>query len=214
MALSDHSPAAPRDVLARLRELEVIAVVRSPTRDHAIRVSRLLVASGVRALEITYTTPDASDVIAVLRAEGFVDVLLGAGTIRTAEEALSAAEAGADFLVSPGGSSALIESMLATERLAVPGVFTPTEIAAAESMGVDAVKLFPAHLLGPAGLRTLRGPFPDIAFIPTGGIAVQDVGGWLEAGAAAVGLGDLARSLLASQPDSSGISTGPGWQLD
>lgn len=156
-------------------------------------------------MEITYTTPHASDVLAVLRAEGFIDVLLGAGTIRTAEQASSAAEAGADFLVSPGGSAALIESMLATERLAVPGVFTPTEIAAAETLGVDAVKIFPAHLLGPVGLRTLRAPFPDTAFIPTGGIAVEEVRSWLDAGAAAVGLGGLARSLLASKADRCGL---------
>lgn len=198
MTPSRHRPARPPEVLARLREVHVIAVIRSSTRDEAIRVSSLLVESGIKALEITYTTPDASDVIGALRALAFDDVLLGAGTIRTGAEALAAAEAGADFLVSPGGPAALIESMLSTGRLAIPGAFTPTEIVSALGVGVDAVKLFPANLLGPEGLRTLRGPFPDTAFIPTGGIDAPDVGSWLQAGAAAVGVGSLARAALAT----------------
>lgn len=180
---------APHEVLDQLGRRRVIVVIRSESKDDALEVSRVLLEAGVTVLEITYTTPDASDVIAALRSEAGGDVLLGAGSISSADDSHRAAGAGADFLVSPGSPAPLVEAMLETGLLALPGVLTPTEVMHARSLGACAVKLFPARLVGPAGLRALLGPFPDTAFVPTGGVAPEEVSMWLDAGAHAVGLG-------------------------
>ncbi|MBA2456465.1 MAG: bifunctional 4-hydroxy-2-oxoglutarate aldolase/2-dehydro-3-deoxy-phosphogluconate aldolase [Nocardioidaceae bacterium] len=183
-------PACPPEkMLDRIAQIGVIVVIRSATKADALRVSRVLLGAGVKALEVTYTTPDASKVITTLRRETSGEVLVGAGTIRSVDDSLRAAESGADFLVSPGSPPRLIEAMLATGRLVLPGVLTPTEVMHARSLGVSAVKLFPAALVGPNGLRALLGPFPDVAFVPTGGITMDEVVTWLDAGAHAVGLG-------------------------
>ncbi len=185
----DEPARATREVLDQIGRLRVILVIRSASKEDALNVSRVLLEAGVKVLEITYTTPDASDVIAALRNEVGGDVLLGAGSIRSADDSSRAAGAGADFLVSPGSPSPLVTAMLETGLLALPGVLTPTEVMHARSLGVCAVKLFPARLVGPAGLRTLLGPFPDTAFVPTGGIAPEEVSTWFDSGAHAVGLG-------------------------
>jgi 2-dehydro-3-deoxyphosphogluconate aldolase/(4S)-4-hydroxy-2-oxoglutarate aldolase len=182
---------APRnagDSLDRLGEVGVVAVVRSPSSHDALTVARVLVAAGIGAVEITWTTPSAATAVRALRDE-FPAVLLGAGSLRTPAHAAEAAAAGADFLVSAGSPPTLVSGMLDTGRLVLPGVFTPTEIMAAADRGVAAAKLFPALAHGPSGLAALRGPFPDVAFVPTGGVGIEDVGAWLAAGAHAVGLG-------------------------
>lgn len=187
--MSSYDDRSPERVLERLAEHRCIAVVRSGTAEDALAVSRQLVAAGFDTLEITYTTPDATEVLRTLRADCGDEILLGGGTISGSEEAHHAAEAGADFLVSPGSPPGLVEEMLASGILVVPGVLTPTEIATARCAGVLAVKLFPAIAIGTAGMAALRGPFPDLAIIPTGGITIDEVSGWLDAGAHAVGVG-------------------------
>ncbi len=177
------------DVLARIGEHKVVVVIRSSSRGAALEAARALIESGAGVIEVTYTTPGAAGVISTLRAEAPSDVQVGAGTIGTADEARSAADSGAEFLVSPGSPPALIEAMLSTGCLVIPGVLTPTEIMTTRALGIGVVKLFPASLIGPRGLTTLRGPFPDMAFIPTGGLAIDDIDTWLDAGALAVGLG-------------------------
>ncbi|MGI8994443.1 MAG: bifunctional 4-hydroxy-2-oxoglutarate aldolase/2-dehydro-3-deoxy-phosphogluconate aldolase [Nocardioidaceae bacterium] len=194
MTRRQASPASIDDVLARIGEQKLVAVVRSQGWAQALQTSRALLESGQNILEVTYTTPEASRVISTLKAEVSSDVLIGAGTICSAHEARAAADSGADFLVSPGSPPPLLEAMLATELLVLPGVMTPTEIIDARAQGVAAVKLFPASLIGPSGLAILRGPFPDLAFIPTGGITMDDVDAWLDAGAHAVGLGNSLRA--------------------
>ncbi len=185
-------------VLELIGEQRCIAVIRSPTTEAALRVSRELVSGGFGALEITYTTPHATELLRELRAEFGQRLLLGAGTVTSAERADAAARSGADFLVSPGSPPELVKAMLATGRLVIPGVLTPTEIMAARAQGVLAVKLFPASIIGPTGLATLRGPFADVAIIPTGGIKIEEIDTWLDAGAHAVGIGGA----LASGRDS------------
>jgi 2-dehydro-3-deoxyphosphogluconate aldolase/(4S)-4-hydroxy-2-oxoglutarate aldolase len=179
----------PARVLSKLREHRLIAVIRSSSAAEALGMSRALAEAGVRAIEVTYTTPDASDVIGSLKAELEGTVLVGAGTVHTPEKVRMAAGSGADFLVSAGAPPALIEVMLSTDLLVVPGVFTATEIITAHSLGVLAVKLFPASVVGPAGLKSLRGPFPDLPVIATGGITLDQIDDWLDAGAHAVGVG-------------------------
>ncbi len=187
----------PARVLSELRKYRLIAVVRLPSGAEALAMGRALAEAGVRAIEVTYTTPDASDVIGSLKAELEGTVLVGAGTVHTPERVRMAADSGADFLVSAGAPPALIEVMLSTDLLVVPGVFTATEIITAQSLGVLAVKLFPASVIGPPGLKSLRGPFPDLPIIATGGITVEQIDDWLDAGAHAVGVGgDLMSKLV------------------
>jgi 2-dehydro-3-deoxyphosphogluconate aldolase/(4S)-4-hydroxy-2-oxoglutarate aldolase len=114
---------------------------------------------------------------------------VGAGTIRSTTEARAFGEAGASFLVSPGVMPEVVRVAVELGIPAVPGALSPTEIATALGAGATAVKLFPASLGGPGYLRALRGPFPDVRFVPTGGIEPTDVRSWLDAGATCIGLG-------------------------
>jgi len=187
--MTHGAPLTASDTLDRLGAVGVVAVIRSPSYDDALDVSRILVTAGIRAVEITWTTPAAAAVVTALRDELPPDVLLGAGSLRTPAHAAKAAAAGADFLVSAGSPPTLVSAMLETGRLVLPGVLTPTEILAVADLGVQAVKLFPALAYGPSGLAALRGPFPDLGCMPTGGVDLDDVESWFAAGALAVGLG-------------------------
>lgn len=175
--------------LSSLSAVGVIAVLRAPSADAAVHAVDALVAGGVTGIEITYSTPDAEQAIATVAARHGDAVLLGAGTVTTPEQAERAVAAGARFLVSPGTRPALAEAMLATGAAVMLGALTPTEVMAATALGADVVKVFPASLGGPAYLRSLRGPFPDVPLMPTGGVNAGNVGEWLAAGAVAVGAG-------------------------
>jgi 2-dehydro-3-deoxyphosphogluconate aldolase / (4S)-4-hydroxy-2-oxoglutarate aldolase len=177
------------DVLQRLREARVAAVIRADDAESAVAVAEALVEGGLTAVELTYTTPDAGDAIARARSRLGRDVLVGAGTLTTREQIAEATAAGADFLVTPHLDHGLLELMLASGVLALPGVLTPSEVASALAHGAAAVKLFPASSGGMPHLLALFGPFPGIKVVPTGGIDLTDVGAWLEAGAWAVGVG-------------------------
>jgi 2-dehydro-3-deoxyphosphogluconate aldolase/(4S)-4-hydroxy-2-oxoglutarate aldolase len=177
-------------VLAELREAALIAVLRSRTAGDAIDVAHTLVQAGVTALEITFTTPSADTVISRLIRELDGRVLVGAGTVLDERQADAALAAGAQFLVSPGMPAELGRLLEACGPVPlVPGVLTPTELMVALTHGVEAVKIFPAAILGPGYLSALLGPFPDAALIPTGGIDPVDVPSWIAAGALAVGVG-------------------------
>ncbi|MCU1635062.1 MAG: 2-dehydro-3-deoxyphosphogluconate aldolase [Cryobacterium sp.] len=192
------------DHLAILKSTRVLAVVRAPSAQSALLAADALVAGGVTGLEITYSTPDAPAVIRELNDRYGETIYLGAGTVTTEDEAARAAAAGAQFLVSPGTRRTLTEAMKATGLLVMTGALTPSEVMAAQEYGTDVVKIFPASLGGPAFLRSLRGPFPDVPLMPTGGVTPENMGEWFQAGAVAVGAGsDLvsAADLAASRYD-------------
>ena len=172
-----------------LESAALIAVIRAPDRESAVRGVEALVAGGVTGIEITYSTPDAPGVIAELDRRFGDGILLGAGTVRRPEEARRAADAGARFLVSPGTTTAVVAAMRETGRTVMAGALTPSEVMTAVDLGVDVVKVFPASLGGPGYLRSLRGPFPDVPFMPTGGVNADNLGEWFAAGAVAVGAG-------------------------
>lgn len=175
--------------LERLRAAQAVAVVRARDADEALHIVDALARGGLRAIELTFTTPGVAEAIAEARRRLDAEVLLGAGTITTEAQADAAAAAGADFLVSPHLDPALLDVMLASGLLCVPGVLTPSEIAGAVRRGAIVVKLFPASTVGVEHLRALFGPFPGLQVVPTGGITVATARAWLDAGAAAVGLG-------------------------
>lgn len=182
-------PAAAVATLARLEAARAVAVLRARDPAEAVSVAEALAEGGLQAIELTFTTPGAADALAEARRLLPPHVLLGAGTISTADELEAALDAGADFLATPHLDLALLGSMLASGRLTLPGVLTPTEVAAALRAGADAVKLFPAATAGVAYLRSLFGPFPGLRVVPTGGVSIAGALEWLDAGAAAVGLG-------------------------
>ena len=205
--MSTRALRSAADTLEALRVARAVAVVRARDGEEAVRIAEALHAGGLRAIELTFTTPGVARALAETRALLGDGLLLGAGTITTAGEAEAAAAAGADFLVSPHLDPPLLTAMLATGLLAVPGVFTPSEVAAAVRAGAAAVKLFPASTAGVGHLKALLGPFPGLLVMPTGGVTVENAPGWLAAGAVAVGLGgELLPKALREAGDWHGIA--------
>lgn len=173
-----------------LREARVVAILRRRDIDEVVEdLADQLFAAGVRAAEITLDQPGALQALERLLARAPDDAVIGAGTVMTVDQLDHAADLGVRFVVCPHLDVELITRALERGIDILPGVATPTELVTARRAGASAVKLFPAGPLTPAYLRVLRGPFPDAAVVPTGGIALQEVGDWLDAGAVAVGLG-------------------------
>ena len=195
-------------ILKRIGDLGLVAVVRGESREAAMEVVAALVEGGVLGIEVTFTTPETARVMRDLNEEYGDDILLGAGTVITREQAEESAEAGATFLVSPGSDPQLLPAMLETGLLVLPGALTPTEVMVARSLGAGALKLFPGSLGGPSHLKALRGPFPDVPFIPTGGVSPDNIADWFAAGAFAVGAGSaLAPSSLRGRDRSEVVET-------
>jgi 2-dehydro-3-deoxyphosphogluconate aldolase / (4S)-4-hydroxy-2-oxoglutarate aldolase len=175
-----------------IRKAVVVPVIRTSTTEEALAVAGWALEQGLPALELTATIPGWLDALRALAGSAVV----GVGTLRTAEDARAACDAGAGFLVSPVPAPEV--ARVAAERgvLMVGGGFTPAELLAAADGGL--AKLFPAHAVGPRYLRSVLAVAPGARVVPTGGIALADVPAWLEAGAYAVGIG----SELAPGPES------------
>jgi 2-dehydro-3-deoxyphosphogluconate aldolase/(4S)-4-hydroxy-2-oxoglutarate aldolase len=174
----------------RLLDVGLVPILRLKDPDVAVAAGEAMAQAGLRCVEVTAGVPRAAEVVAKLAAalEGS-PVLLGAGTVLSAEQADEFVAAGARFLVSPILAP---EVLVATRRLGVPYIpagFTPAEIYAAHREGVPLVKLFPSAQVGPAYLQALRGPFPDLRIIPTGGLDEEKALAFIRAGAVAVGVG-------------------------
>ncbi len=177
------------EIVERILSAGVIAVIRMRDAGRARNVVEALLRGGVTAVEITMTVPGAPALIADLRRQSDPRVLIGAGTVVGAESARAVIQSGAQFLVSPIFEREVLEAGHAAGLPVIPGCFTPAEIHAAWSAGADIVKVFPSAVLGPRFFRDLRGPFPDIRLMPTGGVTIDNVGEWVAAGACAVGIG-------------------------
>ncbi|HKE88852.1 MAG TPA: bifunctional 4-hydroxy-2-oxoglutarate aldolase/2-dehydro-3-deoxy-phosphogluconate aldolase [Gemmatimonadales bacterium] len=174
--------------LERLLASGVIAVLRGRNAKGLTEVARALGNGGVRALEITLTTPGAVDGIADLSRAGG-EVIIGAGTVLDAAAARSVVDAGARFVVSPTVEPEVIRVCRDRNVPCIPGAFTPTEILGAWRAGAALVKLFPATAVGPGFLQDLLGPLPQLRIVPSGGITLERVSEWIRAGAAAVSVG-------------------------
>jgi 2-dehydro-3-deoxyphosphogluconate aldolase/(4S)-4-hydroxy-2-oxoglutarate aldolase len=187
-----------------VRAGRLVAIIRVArlTPDDAVAMTEVLIDSGVRALEFTLTSGGALAAVAAAVATAGDRAGLGAGTVLTEDEVRAAADAGAQFVVSPDVSPAEIERAEGLGLLALPGAYTPTEIRTAVDSGARLVKLFPAQPAGVPYLRALLGPLPDVGFVPTGGVGLADVPRFLEAGAVAVALGS---SLVQSTDDLDGL---------
>lgn len=164
----------------------LLAIVRYRGGGDVDPAIEAVVGAGVPLVEITLDTPGALQAVTRWREAGRI---VGVGTVVSPEQVDAAVDAGASFVVSPGVLDPVIERALELGVDVVPGAFTPTEVLRARELGAVAVKLFPASTGGPGHVRALRGPLPDVPLVPTGGIGVEDVTSYLEAGASCVGLG-------------------------
>ena len=186
--------------LATIRALRIIPVIRADSSEAALAVVSAMAEAGVAIAEVTMTVPDAISVIAKIAREFGDRVLVGAGTVTHAETARRAADAGAQFIVTPCLVPEVIDEARRIGVAVLPGAMTPTEVFRAHSLGGDMVKVFPANNVGGASyVRALRGPFPGIPLVPTGGVTLDNIGEMFAAGAVAVGVGSelVSRDALA-----------------
>lgn len=175
--------------LARVLDCGIVAVVRAATPTNLVDVIAAIAEGGVNVAEVTFTVPNAVDVIRAAKERLGDRVLLGAGTVLDAETARAALLAGAEFVVSPTVSLDVIKLCRRYDKLVFPGAFTPTEILTAWEAGADVVKVFPADVVGPAFFKAMRGPLPHVRLMPTGGVDLNTASEYLRAGASCLGIG-------------------------
>jgi 2-dehydro-3-deoxyphosphogluconate aldolase / (4S)-4-hydroxy-2-oxoglutarate aldolase len=181
----------------------LIGIVRLDELDVAVAAATCAIDAGLTAVEVTFTLPSAAHAVERLRVAR-PKALIGAGTVRDADELRSAVVAGAQFLVAPGLNPDLVAAAARAGVPMLPGVFTASEVDLALRLGADALKLFPAEPSGPAYMAALLQPFPAARLVPTGGIGPGNAAGYLRAGAAAVAMGSSlfpARRISAEGPD-------------
>ena len=173
-----------------LRDIGIIPIIRASSADVAVPVAEALLEAGLPVVEITMTVPNALAAIGAVAKRFAGKLLLGAGTVTDAATCTRAVDAGAEFIVTPCVVPEVIEAALRANVAVLPGALTPTEVFEAHRLGGDMVKVFPVQSVGGAAyLRALRGPFPDIPLVPTGGVTLENVAEMFQAGAAAVGVG-------------------------
>jgi 2-dehydro-3-deoxyphosphogluconate aldolase / (4S)-4-hydroxy-2-oxoglutarate aldolase len=169
--------------------LSVIAVLRAPHADAYGDVVETLSDNGIGRIELTLSTPGTLEAIAAVRARSGQETEIGVGTITTVDQARRALAAGADFMVTPTSNLDIVSMAVESDVPVYPGGLTPTELWNGWNAGATAVKLFPASTVGPDYIAHLRGPFPDIAVVPSGGVGIDDAATWIAAGACAVSVG-------------------------
>lgn len=174
---------------ALLRAHPIIAVLRAPEAADYDRVIDVLAKAGIVSIELTLSTPGTFDRLPRLIERYGAEVEIGVGTILGTEDAQRALDSGATYLVTPVTNPAVITLAVDAGVAVFPGGLTPTELSSAWAAGATAVKIFPAETVGARYASHLRGPFPDLEFIPSGGVALEHIPEWLNAGALAVSLG-------------------------
>ncbi|MEM1165743.1 MAG: bifunctional 4-hydroxy-2-oxoglutarate aldolase/2-dehydro-3-deoxy-phosphogluconate aldolase [Planctomycetota bacterium] len=177
------------DIVREVIDAAVVAVVRLPEVSLLRPVAEALLAGGVRGIEVTMTVPNALEGIRELAADPPDGLLLGVGSVLDADTAARAVEAGARYVVSPIFKLEVVRAAHAGGAAAMPGCFTPTEVAAASDAGADICKVFPADVLGMPFFKGVLAPMPHLRLMPTGGVTLDNAGDWLRAGAVAVGAG-------------------------
>jgi 2-dehydro-3-deoxyphosphogluconate aldolase/(4S)-4-hydroxy-2-oxoglutarate aldolase len=176
--------------IERITDEGLIPVIRVPTAREALDVAEAIEKGGVGIIEITMSVPGAIKVLEELADRRGEEILVGAGTVLDTETGRIALLAGARFLVTPALSLKLIELAHRYGVVVIPGAATPTEILTAWEAGADMVKVFPAaHVGGPGFIKALKGPFPQIPLVPTGGVTLENAAAYINAGATAVAVG-------------------------
>ncbi len=181
-------PIVQNDVLDYLERVKVVAIIRGNFGSAWLDMGAALIEGGISAVEVTMNSEGALEAIQALRSRFGSQAAIGAGTVMTAEQVDQVVDAGAQYIVAPNTNPDVIARCLARGVLAIPGAFTATEIEYAYRLGAGIVKVFPAMSVGPSYFHALRGPYPQIPMMATGGIGVGNVKDFLDAGANAVGL--------------------------
>jgi 2-dehydro-3-deoxyphosphogluconate aldolase/(4S)-4-hydroxy-2-oxoglutarate aldolase len=177
-------------IVQRIVDVGIVPVIRASSPKSARAAAEAVAEGGIPVFEITMTVPNAIQVIRELAKDNSANFLIGAGTVLDANAALLCLDAGAQFLVSPGLDIGMIGVGRKSDVPVLPGALTPTEIMAAAKAGADLIKIFPcANVGGPAYIKSLRGPFPKLPFIPTGGVNLDNAADFIRAGATALGVG-------------------------
>lgn len=178
-----------QEILNRILEKKAVAVLRVQEADKLKKIIEALAAGGVSVAEITMTVPNAIQLIEKMAKELDKNIILGVGSVITAQVAEAAIEAGAKYVVSPIFKKEIVEMAHRYDVPSMPGCFTPTEIQTAWEAGADVVKVFPADSLGMEFFKAVLAPMPHLRLMPTGGVSLTNAGDWLKAGACAVGVG-------------------------
>jgi len=177
------------EVRSLISSIGIVPVIRASTAQKAFMAADALREGEIPVVEVTLTVPGAEKVIESLRIK-FADLLVGAGTVLDAQGASRCLSAGAQFIVSPGFDAATVDFVNSQKVLMIAGALTPTEILAAWESGADVVKIFPCSAVGGASyIKALKGPFPQIPFIPTGGVNLKTAADFVHAGCEALGVG-------------------------
>ena len=167
------------EIYNRIGKAAIIPVIKLNRVEEAVPLAQALLAGGIPVAEVTFRTEAAAEGIAAIRRE-VPQMLVGAGTVLTTDQAIAAVEAGAQFVVSPGSNGKIIDRVLAAGVAMIPGVATPSEIEAAMERGLNVLKFFPAEALGGiAMLKALSGPYSQIKFVPTGGVGPDNMKDYL-----------------------------------
>jgi len=181
-----------------IERVGLIPVLRAKNAAQAHAIVKAMIAGGVNIVEVTMTVPGAVGILKELKREYGSELLLGSGTVTTADEAQATIDAGAEFVVSPSFHAEVVAKTHALGKVSIPGALTPTEVITAWNAGADYVKVFPCSAVGGASyLKALLAPFPHLKLIPTGGVTLQTAEGFLRAGARALGVGSDLVSLAA-----------------
>ncbi|WP_338451174.1 bifunctional 2-keto-4-hydroxyglutarate aldolase/2-keto-3-deoxy-6-phosphogluconate aldolase [Niallia oryzisoli] len=178
------------DIIAKLRDEAIVAVIRAENKEQGLKVSDAIRQGGIKFLELTMTVPGALDIIKELseRYKG-EDVVIGAGTVLDPETARLAILAGAAYVVSPNFSPEMIQLCNRYRVPVMPGVMTATEVVKAMELGVDVIKVFPGGAFGPSIIKDFKGPLPHGNFMPSGGVSLENAAQWIKNGAFAIGTG-------------------------
>jgi 2-dehydro-3-deoxyphosphogluconate aldolase/(4S)-4-hydroxy-2-oxoglutarate aldolase len=177
-------------VLQKIVDSGLVAVVRAESSEQAVRITEACAEGGVAAIEITFTVPSAVNVISDLAQRFTADeILIGAGTVLDSETARVATLSGAQFVVSPSLNPETARLCNRYQVPYIPGAGTLKEVIEGMECGADIVKVFPGETLGPAFVKAVRGPLPRAPLMPTGGVSLENVGEWIQAGCVAVGVG-------------------------
>jgi len=177
------------DDFQRVLDSGIVAILRASSSDLLVDVARTLYEAGIDVIEFTFTVPRVLETIAEVRRLLGDKILLGAGTVLDPESARAAMLAGAEFIVSPTVNPDVITLCNRYDKIVMTGAFTPTEILTAWETGSNIVKVFPADVGGPAYLKAIHGPLPQVPLLPTGGVNLETLRDFVKSGACAVGLG-------------------------
>jgi 2-dehydro-3-deoxyphosphogluconate aldolase/(4S)-4-hydroxy-2-oxoglutarate aldolase len=178
-------------IIGKIIQCGLVAVVRAETPDQALYTAEACIKGGIAGIELTYTVPGATEIIARLAREygDSDDFIIGAGTVLESQTARIAILAGAQYIVSPYFDSDTVVMCNNYRVPVMPGAMTVKEVAEAMKSGADIIKIFPGEVFGPKIIKAIHGPLPNARMMPTGGVTVDNVGEWIEAGAAAIGVG-------------------------